>query len=155
MLDPSPPAVEAWAALKKLHALLSRRLQHDYARLNLTSAQYMALRDLLKGPSTASALAAKQGVTTANLTGVIDRLEAAGLVERGRHVAPNGDRRAVTLSLTRKGEVLALEARGTLRGTVQELLSPLSEDALAGLNATLKTLLAAVEAAEETKEVNA
>lgn len=142
MVEAYPPSVEAWVSLKKVHFLLSRRLQHEYARLHLTATQYMVLRDLSAGPGQASTLAASLGVTTANLTGVIDRLEAAGLIERDRRQA---DRRTVRLALTAKGRVLTGEAMSTLRGSVQSLFATLDPDDLDALQGGLDKLLEALE----------
>ncbi len=61
--------------------------------------------DLLmqRGPLTAGELASLTGLTTGAVTGMIDRLEAAGWVRRGRDPA---DRRRVIVTLVLSGERL-------------------------------------------------
>jgi DNA-binding MarR family transcriptional regulator len=106
-------AGEAWELLfrvaKAKHGILSARL----AELDLTPVQAHALRRLDPDvPLAMSALADALFCHASNVTGIVDRLESRGLVER----TPGAeDRRVKTLVLTPEGAVV--------RARVIELLS--------------------------------
>jgi DNA-binding MarR family transcriptional regulator len=83
------------------------------AELGLTFAQAHALRLLDPDrPLPMSALAERLFCDASNVTGIADRLEARGLVERR---AGEGDRRVKTLALTRAG--------ADLRDRVHEIMA--------------------------------
>jgi DNA-binding MarR family transcriptional regulator len=75
------------------------------AELDLTLPQGHAMRHLT-APIAQRELAARLGYDASNVTGIIDRLEANGLVER--HVAAD-DRRVRLVSLTDKGVALMVD----------------------------------------------
>jgi MarR family transcriptional regulator, organic hydroperoxide resistance regulator len=94
-------AREAWELLSRVakakHGVLSARL----AELDLTPVQAHALRRLdPEHPLAMSALADALYCHASNVTGIVDRLESRGLVERRPGVE---DRRVKTLVLTREG----------------------------------------------------
>ena len=94
-------AEEAWRLLfqvaKAKHAVLSARL----VELDLTHVQAHALRLLdPSAPLAMSELADALYCHASNVTGIVDRLESRGLVERRPGL---GDRRVKTLALTRRG----------------------------------------------------
>lgn len=71
----------------------------------LTGSQSMVLRSLVhNGPLSSADLSRKLFVTPSNITGVIDRLEKKGLVERMRK---EGDRRVSLITLTETGAELS------------------------------------------------
>jgi DNA-binding MarR family transcriptional regulator len=94
-------AREAWELLfrvaKAKHGVLTAQL----AELDLTPVQAQALRRLdPERPLAMSALAEVLFCHASNVTGIVDRLESRGLVER----TPGADdRRVKTLVLTREG----------------------------------------------------
>jgi DNA-binding MarR family transcriptional regulator len=109
----STVAQEAWELLfrvaKTKHGLLSARL----AERDLTPVQAHALRRLdPERPLAMSALADALYCHASNVTGIVDRLEARGLVERRPDA---GDRRVRTLVLTPEG--------AEVRAHVVELMS--------------------------------
>ncbi len=129
-------------SLKQVHNVLSRQIQQKLTSLELTSAQYLMLRHLsTDGPQTITTLAAKLGVTLSNLTGVVDRLESAGWLERQR----GDDRRNVNLSLTATGHQHIEGAMMEVRAYVRALFTPLSATELQGLQSSLHKLLNGLE----------
>ena len=83
------------------------RVGEGLERLGLTFVQAHALRTLEpRHPLPMSTLAELLVCDASNVTGIADRLEARGLIERR---TASGDRRVKTLALTRKG--VALRAR--------------------------------------------
>ena len=74
-------------------------------QFGLTGAQSGVLRNLFAhGPLSSAALSRRLYVTPSNITGVIDRLERKGLVER---IRKEGDRRIALITLTEKGDELS------------------------------------------------
>ena len=129
-------------SLKQVHNVLSRQIQQKLTSLELTSAQYLMLRHLsTDGPQTITTLAAKLGVTLSNLTGVVDRLESAGWLERQR----GDDRRNVNLSLTTTGQQHIEGAMTEVRAYVRTLFTPLSATELQALQSGLHKLLNGLE----------
>ncbi len=84
-------------------AMLSRTLDEGCMAAGLTLAQYRALLFVALRPWRAAALAGEMGVRRPTLSGIIDSLDRAGLVER-RSVAD--DRRGVSISLTPTGSAV-------------------------------------------------
>lgn len=78
-----------------------RELAQSFAELGLAPMQGFALRNIdPEHPVTMGALAEALHCDNSNITGIADRLEAAGLVERR---ARADDRRVKTLALTAEG----------------------------------------------------
>ena len=72
----------------------------------LSVAQVDVLRRLRKGPSPMRRLADQMNCEASNLTGLVDRLESRGLVERQAY--PD-DRRVKCVALTESGERLSVQ----------------------------------------------
>jgi DNA-binding MarR family transcriptional regulator len=102
--------------------------------MRLTPTQVHALGWLgMDGPIQVGVLAQRIGITKKTITGVVDRLEDMGLVERGRD---SEDRRAVTAKLTNKGceihQVIQLMTDAGIR-RLMDLLCPEDREALFGI----------------------
>ncbi|MFV0679472.1 MarR family winged helix-turn-helix transcriptional regulator [Ottowia sp.] len=89
---------------------LAARIDRDCATLlaphGLSEGRFVLLflLDAAPGGLAPAALAEQAGVTRATVTGLLDGLEREALIER--HAAP-GDRRALRIQLTRKGQQMA------------------------------------------------
>jgi DNA-binding MarR family transcriptional regulator len=91
-------------ALTELAKLYQFRGLDEPLYRGLTVSQNYCLRRLyLQGPQTMSALAAELRVRVSTMTGVVDQLEAKGLVERSLRAA---DRRSFEVKLTAEGKKL-------------------------------------------------
>lgn len=105
--DPGPalPAPEPGlpAALVRLARLVQSVLASAAGQYGLTATQARALCVLTEGPQAMSRLAGVLGVEKAAMTGLVDRLERRGLVER----ATGADRRSFLIQLTAVGETRA------------------------------------------------
>jgi DNA-binding MarR family transcriptional regulator len=92
---------DAWAALAELFLGQRPAINAGLAKLGLHPVQALALRFLEPGePRPMSALAGMLHCDASNVTNIVDRLEAAGLVVRQ---ASEQDRRVKTLLLTPLG----------------------------------------------------
>ena len=98
---PQTPAQEAWSLVHGLLADYRRTLAREFAELGLAPMQGFALRNIdPDAPIAMSSLAEALHCDNSNITGIADRLEAAGLVERR---PGESDRRVKTLALTARG----------------------------------------------------
>jgi DNA-binding MarR family transcriptional regulator len=96
-------ALSVWVRLLRVHGLVQRRLRALWPS-DLTLPQFDVLAQLDRHPGglLPSELTQALLVTAGNVTGIVHRLEARGLVERLR--VPH-DRRAVRVRLTPRGRL--------------------------------------------------
>ena len=93
--------VESIRRLVRAEYLDTQKMSKQYG---LTGPQSLVLRMLIKKGSLSSAdLSRQMYVTPSNITGIIDRLEKKGLVER---IRKPGDRRVALITLTQSGQAL-------------------------------------------------
>lgn len=99
------PGREAWGLMLELFMAHHRpRLITVAAELDLTAMQMLALKKLEPGRAVPmSTLADSLACDASNVTGIVDRLEARGLIERR---SAEGDRRKKLLALTEQGTAL-------------------------------------------------
>ena len=115
------------ANLGQLHA--HRPASASWLTRDLTFGQVRLLVNVRKhGPITMSRLAEILDVTPATTSGLIDRLERHGLVERSHRA---DDRRVVHCSLTADGERLVREMAGARLDAMRGMLAVLTPDELA------------------------
>ena len=102
----------------------SRFWSQKVAALNVTATQAMVLRFLFdRDEVNSSELGSRTELDSATLTGILDRLEAAGIIER----RPNPtDRRAIHIHLTEKGRGAGKE--------ISRLMGVANAEFLGGLN---------------------
>ena len=97
----SAAAREAWGLFWRIFTADKPRRMGVMQELGLAPMQSMALMQLRHGePITMSAMAQALMCDNSNVTGIVDRLEAMGLVERR---PAEHDRRVKTLVITEKG----------------------------------------------------
>ncbi len=95
------PATEAWTLLSRLMMSRKGHMLETAAALELSPPQMWALRHLEPGvPLPMSALAGLLHCDNSNVTGIVDRLESRGLVERR---PAEHDRRVKHLVVTEAG----------------------------------------------------
>lgn len=102
-----PAAREAWRLVWKIFMEDKRRRMGILSELGIAPQQAMALAHLEPGkPVPMGALAEALQCDNSNITGIVDRLEAAGLVERR---PSERDRRVKAVVLTERGEWMRVE----------------------------------------------
>jgi DNA-binding MarR family transcriptional regulator len=137
-------AVSAWLRLLRVRALIEREVRRGLGD-RLTLPQFDVLNQLARSRDgmTFVALSRLLLVTAGNLTGIVDRLEALGLVRR----APQpGDRRAIRLTLTARGRVLVRARVPAHRRAVARLLATLPRREVRALRTLLGRLRDRLEA---------
>lgn len=93
--------------------------------LGITPIQYAALRALDASPGLDQrSLAGMIGLDTSTVAGVIDRLEARGLVVRG---SSSTDRRVRLLTLTKEGKTMLETLEPLVQRAQDQILKPLSK----------------------------
>jgi DNA-binding MarR family transcriptional regulator len=143
------PSVEAWisivGAYKTVHALLNQQL----VRSGFTFPQYRVIRILGRfGAIPMNKLGEHMFVTPGNVTGLVDRLERRGCIER---VEKGADRRIIKIGLTKKGRGSYRQISADYRKLVNSIMKVLSKEELS----TLTTLLQKVKEAALEERRNA
>lgn len=114
------------------------------AAYSLTGAQARVLALLAPGPSPMRRLAEQLKCEPSNVTGIVDRLESRGLVERSP--SPE-DRRVKLAAATPEGLRTAAELRDSLGDFAQAPLAALSQEERKVLRDLLQRMLGAPDAA--------
>lgn len=136
-------ALSVWVRLLKAHGLMMREVRRRVPE-SLTLPQFDVLVQLARHDDgmTSGELTRELLVTAGNVTGIVDRLEATGLVERG---PVPGDRRVVKVRLTSRGRHLAQRVIPRHRKDVGALLEGVPQGDLARLRDLLGTVARALE----------
>jgi MarR family transcriptional regulator, organic hydroperoxide resistance regulator len=123
------PAREAWGLFWRIFLEDKRRRWAILSELGVSPQQSMALSTLQPGePMPMSALADALHCDNSNITGIVDRLEAAGLAERR---PSERDRRVKAVVLTEKGEATRIEIELRAGQPPPRLAALSDEDAIA------------------------
>jgi DNA-binding MarR family transcriptional regulator len=134
MVFPAEPvtttaAREAWRSFWRIFMEDKRRRWEILSDLGISPQQAMAIGTLEPGkPVPMSALAEALHCDNSNITGIVDRLEAAGLAERRPH---ERDRRVKAVVLTEEGERTRIEIDRRAGEPPPRLRSLSEEDAVA------------------------
>ena len=128
-------------AFSILHAAkaIEDRIEGALDAVGLSMAKHSALSRLEEAgePLTLSDLAAKLSCVRSNITQLIDRLEADGLVRR---IADPDDRRSVRAELTALGREKQAAGALELARVQQEISDQVASSDLAGLESALQSL---------------
>jgi DNA-binding MarR family transcriptional regulator len=126
------------ADLRPVVLRLARGLRKETEQLGITARQATLLWLIRRSPGLSLAeLAAEEGISPPALSGHVDRLEGAGLVER---VRSEEDRRRVGLRLTDEGSQLMRRVRARRTTWLAERMRTLEPDELETLAAALPSL---------------
>lgn len=109
-------------------------LSKDLSRGNISFSQFYLLSYLTTSPDlTMTDIARKMGHSTAAATGLVDRMEKLGYVERSHAV---DDRRKVMVRITGKGVELVARLRSALQTRVAEAMEETKTSDIDGLLAS-------------------
>jgi DNA-binding MarR family transcriptional regulator len=112
-----PVTAEVVALIARIVARYTREYELAAERHGLTAVQIKTLR-ALDEPAPMRQIAQRLGSEPSNVTGIIDRLEARGLVRREAHPA---DRRVKIVVATAEGRAIAEELGRSLRFAAEPL----------------------------------
>jgi DNA-binding MarR family transcriptional regulator len=136
--------------LARCRNLMMREMRRSVERWDLTMPQFDVLAELARAPETGFTfveLSRLLLVTSGNLTGIIDRLEADGLVKREAELS---DRRVTRMRLTSVGKRRMDEILPLHGADVAQTLSVLPRERLALLNELLGELRDALHGHDKT-----
>ena len=123
------PRIAAWRAVCTSHVALTERVQKALVGADLPPLSWFEVLDAVKqspgGPPRMSELAEWLTLSRGGITKLVDRLQAAGLLER---VSCSEDRRSLQAELTPAGERMLEEMQGVYVAEVERHLSALSEE---------------------------
>lgn len=124
--------------LRRASFAMQAHVRAALARQGLSLGQFVVLRGLVAaGTGTTRDLARSMGVTTGNITGLVDKLEAEGLVVRERSTQ---DRRVVYLRPTPKGSRVVAGLREAVTTEVAKAFDAWSVADLERLDALLRRI---------------
>jgi len=143
-LAASDPRVETWRAFLHAHALLIRRMDEELqAAHGVSLAEYDAMLQLVNAPGRRlrmSVLADRVLLSRSGITRLVDRLVAAGMVERSACIT---DARGAEASLTAAGlERLRAASRTHLDGVGRYFLGEMDEAERAAMEHALYRIAA-------------
>src|SRR4051812_46130782 len=125
---PAVDPLRVWFRFIRLHRRVSAAIAAELRALGLSIPQFDLLSTLTEREGlTQQELAHRLYVTKGNVSGLVDRLVEAGLVER-RPI--EGDRRSHALHLTARGRALAEQGIAAQRAYVERTLGRLPAAAL-------------------------
>ena len=131
--------------LFELAVVLGDAMEQGLAERGLTLARAELLWRLQRrGPATQRELSQDLRCTPRNVTGLVDALEAAGLVERRAHPT---DRRATLVTLTDAGSQVAGTMDAGYQATGRELFDDFGDDELAAFVSGMDRVLGRIRAA--------
>lgn len=138
-----PPAVQIDVLpghhIRRLHQIAVAIFLQETEAHGITPVQYAALQTVGNAPGIDQrTLAGTIGLDTSTVAGVIDRLEARGLLARG--TSPN-DRRVRLLTLTAEGQALLAKVVPDMQKAQQRILAPLPKAERAEFMRMLRTLV--------------
>ena len=124
-LSDAPAPVLAWRQLVATHATVFKAIERGIASTGVTLPQALALATLAAAeePLTPSRLANLLYQESQSVTGLLDRMEKNGWVERHRDLK---DRRSVRLTLTDAGAAKLRETTNPGREIATKIFAPLN-----------------------------
>ncbi|MFJ6214678.1 MarR family winged helix-turn-helix transcriptional regulator [Streptomyces sp. NPDC092296] len=143
MSQPSDPlTLEVVDLMARLVSVFHKEYDEAAAARSLTGAQAKVLALLRRGPLPMRRIAQTMSCEPSNITGIVDRLEARGLVTRE---ADPQDRRVKLVAVTEAGRTASEELRESL-DFAREPLAALGEEERALLRDLLRRMLDGVRA---------
>jgi MarR family transcriptional regulator, organic hydroperoxide resistance regulator len=135
-------SIQVIRALKQILGMMKQTIRHQYKDVNLTGPQGMLIGMLAHfGKMKISDLSEKLGLSNSTVSGILDRLEKTGLVERTRS---EEDRRVVYVNVTPKFKKVSEQQFKEIEQNFVEKVSRANPEELdkilEGLN-TLKEML--------------
>lgn len=126
---------------RKVATDLETKYDNFFARWNLSPGRYTLLVILRKSPAglMPSEIAQKVGVTQATISGLINSLEKAQLVERKTH---EKDGRSFVIKLTDKGESVMKEIAPEWYGGIGNFFGQFNDEEKKVLNGLLSRMIA-------------
>jgi MarR family 2-MHQ and catechol resistance regulon transcriptional repressor len=141
--------IELWQSISAIYRTAVKRLNSRLSEDKISFSQFSMLRAIGKfGPMPMNKLGDHMLVAPANITGLVDRLERKGYVERRRD---RNDRRLLKIELTERGRRIHDKVIEQFWTYVRNVFSSLSENermVLLGLLARIRKSVDQIETLE-------
>lgn len=138
--------IETYRLFLKLHRLFQDFNREEFRPYDLSTPQYAILVHASPEGVPLSKISREMLADNSNLTRLVDRLEARGLVRR----VPNPqDRRGTLVQLTPEGAALVAELRPRHRAAVEERMGHATPEQLRAIYEGLATIYAALKKTQE------
>lgn len=143
-------AIEIIKTLKTVMDLLKENVHEEYKSMNLTGPQGMVIGHLAhNGETRIGELSKEMGLSNSTVSGIIDRLEKQGLVER---VRSEEDRRVVKIKLNDKFKKKAKSKFKIVEQKLSKIINKSSQEDLDSILNGLENLKKILEEEVESKE---
>jgi DNA-binding MarR family transcriptional regulator len=145
-LDRAELGFRAALLIREINARLTAMIAEELADTGLTLPQITLIKALAHGKElTVTELARELSAGKSTVTGIVDRLESAGLVERRRD---GEDRREVRVAFTPGSRARVMEIRRAVDGSFARAFARLPDERFAELELSLETILGAIGPAD-------
>jgi DNA-binding MarR family transcriptional regulator len=125
-------------ALRNVMETIKQNMHHNFSKMNVTGPQGMLMGTLAHyGEMKVSDLSEKLGLSNSTVSGIIDRLEVQGLVERTRS---KEDRRVVYINITSEFKKNSQERFKEIEKMFEAMMSKATEEELDVIFQGLDTL---------------
>ncbi|MCU0494840.1 MAG: MarR family transcriptional regulator [Chloroflexaceae bacterium] len=139
-------AIETYRLFLRLHRRFQELNRDEFRPYDLSTPQYAILAHTTEEGVPLTQIGEEMLADNSNLTRLVDRLEARGLVRR----APDPrDRRVTLVQLTPEGAALIAELRPRHRALVESRMGHATPEQLAALHDALNTIYRALHTIEE------
>lgn len=136
--------------LKQIMDGVKQNVQQEFKEMNLTGPQGMLVGTLAHhGEMKISQLSEQMGLSNSTVSGIVDRLEKQGLVERTRSVE---DRRVVNVNVTSDFKKIAQDHFNQIEAKFQDILSETSSEEADKIFEGLNLLKDLMERHQQKKE---
>ncbi|MGF7058377.1 MarR family winged helix-turn-helix transcriptional regulator [Brassicibacter mesophilus] len=129
--------------VREIYSKLKHCIRNEFEGEELTVPQIMLLKVISKrGKMKVSEISEEMNLTNSTVSGIIDRLERSEIVLRERS---KEDRRIVYITLSKKGEEMVKEFRGTINVYFENIFSDLTVEEIDVIMKGLETLKQVVD----------
>lgn len=136
-------SIKVLKVLKHIMNMMKQNMRHHFKKMDITGPQGMLIGILSHyGEMKISDLSEKLGLSNSTVSGIIDRLEKQGLVERIRSTE---DRRVVYVSVTSEYKKIAQEHFNEIEKKFEAMLSKATSEELNTIFEGLNTLKEVIE----------
>jgi MarR family transcriptional regulator, organic hydroperoxide resistance regulator len=138
IVEKESKGIRVTKVLKKIHQVVKQRMEEHFKDSNLTVPQGMLIGILAHhGEMKVSDLSEKLGLSNSTVSGIIDRLERQGVVER---VRSSEDRRIVYISLSDSAKKNSQKYYENINNTFDKILDKATREELEVILKGLDTL---------------
>ncbi len=135
------PALETYELIQRINYVLDSEIRQELRAYGLTVPQFAILCNATPEGVPLNEISARMMCDNSNLTGIVDRLETEGLVQR---ITAPYDRRVRLISLTAKGAEKLSDIGPSHVSSIKQRIGSLSQDKVQQLRILLHELYSSI-----------